>query len=344
MKMPNKHSFLIFILYTLTCSCNGLGILKKDKNDQLAEKKILEFSGTSKSRILESTVSLFRNNKRIALGLVVDPSGLFLTKASASVGATYAKSSTGEKFPVRIRKRDKFTDLALLQIPQSSHDWPLIDWMVDDNRTVEGSWVTTASPTLESVYLSILSGNPREIHREGGVMGVILGDKGDEPGIPVLEVIPYSAADRGGLQQKDLLLSVDGRKVFNSQEVYNLLNEKDPGDLILLKAKRRENEVEMRITLGHRSVTFDLFNRNLLISGPVSKRKDGFPMVLQHDAPLERTAMGGGLFAPSGKCIGINVARVDRVTTYALPTSIIEPIVIKWLNSMLPKTSEPDKQ
>ena len=52
--------------------------------------------------------------------------------------------------------------------------------------------------------------------------------------------------------------------------------------------------MDIRITLGHRSVGFDLFNRNLLMSGPVSKRRDHFPFVIQNDLPLEKEMMGGG--------------------------------------------------
>ena len=31
------------------------------------------------------------------------------------------------------------------------------------------------------------------------------------------------------------------------------------------------------------------------MSGPVSKRKDNFPMIIQHDLPLPKEAMGGPL-------------------------------------------------
>ena len=58
------------------------------------------------------------------------------------------------------------------------------------------------------------------------------------------------------------------------------------------------------------------------MSGPVSKRKDNFPLIIQHDLPLPKEAMGGPLFDLEGKCIGINIARVDRVTVFSLPASI----------------------
>ena len=99
----------------------------------------------------------------------------------------------------------------------------------------------------------------------------------------------------------------------------SIVGKKDPGDVVMMQAMRKENEKNFRITLGHRSVTFDLFNRNMQMSGPVSKRKDNFPLILQHDLPLPKEAMGVPIFDLNGDCIGINIARVDRVACYTLP-------------------------
>ena len=63
------------------------------------------------------------------------------------------------------------------------------------------------------------------------------------------------------------------------------------------------------------------------MSGPVSKRKDNFPMIIQHDLPLPKEAMGGPLFDLQGKCIGINIARVDRVTVFSLPAYIVKKMI-----------------
>ena len=134
-------------------------------------------------------------------------------------------------------------------------------------------------------------------------------------------MVPQAAADKAGLLSGDLITKVDGRRVKTSNHVVDLVNDKDPGDVVVLSILRKGDERDFRITLGHRSVTFDLFNRNMQMSGPVSKRKDNFPLVFQHDLPLEREAMGGPVFDLNGKCLGINIARVDRVTVFfSLPS------------------------
>jgi S1-C subfamily serine protease len=45
-------------------------------------------------------------------------------------------------------------------------------------------------------------------------------------------------------------------------------------------------------------------------------------LIIQHDLPLPKEAMGGPLFDLEGNCIGINIARVDRVTVFSLPAEI----------------------
>ena len=111
--------------------------------------------------------------------------------------------------------------------------------------------------------------------------------------------------------------------VTSASQIDDLLQKRDPGDLLNLFVERRGKKFALRVTLGHREVAFDMFNRNLLVSGPISKRKDNFPKILQHDLPLPKYAMGGGLFDLKGMCVGINIARVDRVTTFSLPAKII---------------------
>ena len=119
----------------------------------------------------------------------------------------------------------------------------------------------------------------------------------------------------------DIIFRVDQRAVKKREQIVKLVTKKDPGDLVVTEVLRNDQRKTFKITLGHRSVTFDLFNRNLQMSGPVSKRKDNFPLIIQHDLPLPKEAMGGPLFDLEGKCIGINIARVDRVTVFSLPVA-----------------------
>jgi len=285
--------------------------------------------GIAKETALLTTAKLTRNDKLIAMGAIISPSGHIVTKASSCVGARLATLSNGESYKLKIKKRNEALDLAVYQMISDKVDFPSVEWC-DDNVTTRVSWVLSAFTDLDEIRVGIKSAKPRKIGREGGVMGVILGSETDQ-GIRVNEVVPQAAAYKAGLQSGDIIYKVDRRTVKKRDQVVKLVSKKDPGDLVVVDVLRNDESKNFKVTLGHRSVTFDLFNRNMQMSGPVSKRKDNFPLILQHDLPLPKEAMGGPVFDLNGHCIGINIARVDRVTTYSLPTQIIKPVVENYL-------------
>ena len=332
------HLSTCFLLSGFTCFL--LGDLN-EKHDSLPSElrfnggSITKILGKNKDKILQSSVGLFRNDKLIAQGILVDSSGYILSKASSSVGARIIRTSKDQSFPIRIRKRDEGTDLALWQVLGPPKNWESVEWVDLNQSAALGTWSASPASTLKEVKLGVISANPRIILREGGVMGVLLEDLNmSTSGIPITEVLPHSSGDRAGLIIGDRILKVDGRTMKSTDQINQLMQNKDPGDLLTLRVNRKGDEVDIRITLGHRSVGFDLFNRNLLMSGPVSKRRDHFPFVIQNDLPLEKEMMGGGLFSLQGECIGINIARVDRVTNYTLPYPIILPVLNTWLKEL----------
>ena len=289
------------------------------------------FSGMSELAI-KSSVKLMRNDKVLAHGTLVDPRGFVVSKASDCIGARSLVTNEGLSFPVKVRKRHEECDLVLLEILNDRSDWPFVEFS-DENNSITSRWAISASPDLSEIRIGVFGATSRKIGREGGVMGVVLDEKSEElNGVLVAEVIPHSAADRAGLKTGDRILKVDQRSVNLAQQVNQAMQKKDPGDLILLEISRDQKNSDIRVTLGHRSVTFDLFNRNILMSGPISKRRDNFPIILQHDIPLEYNHMGGPVFNLDGECVGINIARVDRVTNYAIPSYLLSPILNDWLS------------
>src|SRR5690606_17538087 len=64
--------------------------------------------------------------------------------------------------------------------------------------------------------------------------------------------------------------------------------------------------------------------------GPLSERRTGFPLALQHDTVLTPQECGGPLVDLDGRCVGINIARAGRVNSYALPASVVLPLVAEF--------------
>jgi len=291
-------------------------------------KNTLEAFEESSKAGLGSTVRLVRNGRSLAMGTIVSKQGHVITKASVCIGAQEAILADGTKYKVRIRGRDKETDLALLKI-KGAEDLRPISW-ADEENPAEGSWLVAADPTLKRLKVGVVGAKSRPIDRVGGVIGVILGRDGEELGGVMIErVMPRSAGAAAGLENGDVITTVDRQKVTSREKTIELVGANDPGEVVAIQVKRGENTLSFRVTLGHRSVTFEQFDRNARMSGRVSKRKDNFPMIIQHDVSLPPTAMGGPVLDLNGKALGVNVARVDRVTTYALPAKYVREIFEK---------------
>lgn len=104
-----------------------------------------------------------------------------------------------------------------------------------------------------------------------------------------------------------------------------------------LKVKRKDKRLSYTITLGSRRQALGgnaPEDSNDLISGGFSKRRDDFPMVLQHDTPSRYTLMGGPLLNLKGELIGMNIARVNRAENYALPISVVQKSVQNILKTL----------
>jgi len=67
----------------------------------------------------------------------------------------------------------------------------------------------------------------------------------------------------------------------------------------------------------------------------VSGRRDGFPLVLQHDTVLKPNDCGGPLVNLDGRVVGVNIARGGRVETYAIPTSALLPRLYELMSGRL---------
>ena len=115
-------------------------------------------------------------------------------------------------------------------------------------------------------------------------------------------------------------------------KVVAMVKEFDPGTSLAIEIMRGEKSLTIDLVLGYRAI-FDSTDRNMNMSDQASRRRSGFPKVIQHHIPLKYNVMGGPLLNLKGEAIGINIARVDRVTTFALPLEIIREALEKALKT-----------
>jgi hypothetical protein len=110
----------------------------------------------------------------------------------------------------------------------------------------------------------------------------------------------------------------------------------------MVRFRRGLKEKACQVRLASLSRVVSNFTGEDYGNGGVSLRTDGFPLVLEHATPLKPADMGGALYDLKGDAVGINISRVDRVTTFALPASLFWTKVQDWI-SQHREQSQPNK-
>ncbi len=148
-------------------------------------------------------------------------------------------------------------------------------------------------------------------------------------GARILEVVSESAAEKADLKSGDVILSIDSSNVNGSIDLTRLVRQHTAGETIFISILRNGEEMKKRVSLGFFDSTFPDQDVNIALSGDISNRRTGFQEIIQHDSPLPPKAMGGPLFNLEGRAIGINIARYDRVATFALPSALVQTLINK---------------
>jgi serine protease Do len=327
-------------LVVLTAACLFLTGPSLARADQ-PEKDAREVPAKSSAKFLaafhavvtpavKSTVRIRGDDKDVALGTVVAPDGWVLTKASELVGKTVCRLRDGREFEARLVGVHERYDLALLKI--DVQDLTPVTWLESKNAPV-GNWVASVGTGEAPVAVGVVSVatrslSPRELAApitspNSGFLGV--GTDKAEGGVKVIAVTAKSAAEKAGIKVNDVILTLAGRPVKDPETLIGRMAQTKPGQTVVLKIKRGDDEMELTIKLDKRPVDRgDLQNS---MGNKLSNRRTGFPTFLQHDAVLKPTDCGGPLVDLEGRVIGINIARAGRTETYALPSEAVTALL-----------------
>jgi serine protease Do len=230
----------------------------------------------------------------------------------------------------KLLARDDVWDVALVKIEAEGLR------AVDFSSPVDlshGTWIVSNGATerrFRRPRPGIVSANKREI--PGGspaVLGVALEAKDES--LLVGEVSEKSGAAKAGVKKGDQLLQVDGNLIKDQDGFIEYLSAKSPGDVIKLKVGRGEETLEFEVELMARHKVYEASaDRNVQLSGgpkKISARRSGFPMVIQHDSMLDRWMVGGPVFTLDGKFVGLNIAVVNRVEAFAIPSKELKEVL-----------------
>lgn len=308
-----------------------------DFEQRINGKTVLKTIEPIRERLQDLSAVFFSGHDVVIYGLVLTPDGYIATKAS--------ELHSHQNLVVRVGsvKYDDFkevgtdpaTDIAVVKVDAANLPAP---GPVSDEAAMGTLVVSNGSTTRSSrrPQLGTVSAARRPIpNGDTAYMGVIFG-------IPcsIQEVIKDGPAAKAGAMAGDEILAVDGTPITTLEAVSPILSNKEIGEKVTLKVRRKGKRLSYTITLGSRRQALGENapqDSNDLISGGFSRRRDDFPMVLQHDTPSQYTLMGGPLLNLKGELIGMNIARVNRAENYALPISVVQESVQRILKNAPPE-------
>jgi serine protease Do len=276
-----------------------------------------------------ATVCILRDNRQVALGTIVDSTGYILTKASEVAGdePIVCRFQDNRTRPAKCVGTLPSLDLAMLKV-ENIDRLTAAKWNTEKNPPPVGSLLATPHLGREPLAVGVVSLLPQPVANDG-VLGIQLSDSNNGPLVSL--VMHPSAAEEAGLQNGDLVLRVDEHAVTDSDELMRLIQQRLPGDTVSLALRRGKTDLVVDATLGRRT-DLDQENNDFqsFLGGELSFRRSGFASVLQHDTFLLPEHCGGPVCDLEGRVVGVNIARAERIASYALPAAAIIP----WLDDL----------
>lgn len=270
-----------------------------------------------------SVVKIDINGNTVALGAVVDANGQVITKASEiKPGKLTCWLANGKEAAAELLAVDSENDIALLKV--DARGLTPIQWSADDVSV--GQWVVTPGIAETPQAIGIVSVHPRKILHPKALIGVQMDFKATDARIA--QVMEGLGAEAAGLKPGDKILSINDAPVKESDEVIKTLRQFHEGQTVKLRVQRAQEEfdasIKMALPKSEGSARgLDREERMSRMGSKLSARAQGFELAIQHDTVLQNWQCGGPLLNLEGKAIGLNIARADRVASFALPASFV---------------------
>lgn len=283
-----------------------------------------------------SSAVLFDGLDFSGYGTVVSGDGYILVKRS--------DFDTIEKLSIRVDQElyEEYSlvaqnprwDLALLKV--NATGLTAVVW-ADSAELPQGSWVVANGATSSlrrRVNAGIVSAKYRAVDGLApAVLGIAFTAKKDS--MVVAEITEDTGAERAGLKVGDQIKKFGGSVVTSRKSLVERVRDYIPGDLVEIEFERKGELLKTELELMARSDAYQQDkSRNDQMSGQVSERRDSFPYVMQIDVRFGQPRfIGGPLLNLKGECVGMNIARVNRAESFAIPVKELREV----LAGLLPK-------
>ncbi len=281
----------------------------------------------------KSSAVILDGRKERAYGVVISADGYILTKASEilDIKAIAVTVDATKYTEVKVLETDPAWDVVLLKV-EAADLTPVI--YAPKSDVPQGTWLVANGASSRSnrrALAGIVSAKIREIPvgGTGPMAGVALGIGLTENSkkLEIENVAEKGGAKEAGLEKGDIILEIEGKKVTKKEDIAEILKDRASGTKVKVTIRRGKEEKTLEVRLMARTEMMGPeSNRNDQMSGDFSKRRTGFPRVMQTDILANSAIVGGPLIDLDGHCVGMNIARANRAESYAIPVEDLKSL------------------
>ena len=320
------------------------GVRMPDPYEQLSNQEIatlkkqaISFFSAAEPAVKTASRSIVNVNisgKRVAYGTAVTNNQgkvVILTKWSEISNPRRSiniSTLNGKSYSANVDGVYPEHDLALL-----SSDAPLkpLDLKKISNPEL-GSFLAVARPDGKVDGIGVVSVMSRSLReKDKAYLGVMMDfSKAGKNGVPLMQVMPDSAAKKAGLRNGDIVMSVNQVPILGAIELRNLLQRLVPGSETTILYRRNGDEKVATVKLGSRAdnagikrVPRERMERMQRMGTSINRVRSDFPSVVQSDIPINPEDTGAPVLDLDGKLVGITIARSSRIKTFITPAETL---------------------
>lgn len=282
--------------------------------------------------------SLLEGKEQQITATIISTEGIVTKAATANKTLLVSKSSmvgdtpiivlhNGKTVKANVIARNRDNDLVLLLADEKFGKGIKLNSLINDTIAFNRLGMFLISPIPDSaakvgVLGSMLLNLPKITSY--GYIGATTGIKDDK--LVFTYIQPGNAAQVADLQAGDAIQTVDGHMVEDPLDFLKALQKYSAGDTTIVKITRTGKELTKKVILKYPPQKTTNHPAELFTGGK-SMRRDGFNKVFVHDSSIKANECGGPVFDAQGHLIGINISRLSRTSTVAIPALEIERFI-----------------